>query len=203
MSPVKAPEETRARILKVAFNEFYRNGFQAGSLNRIVEAATTTKGGLFHHFKGKKELGYAVVDEIHFGYVEERWIKPLGASDDPILTIQKIMANYKCEAESGDYHSIVDGCPLNNIAQEMAALDEGFRTRIERIFRAWRQALADALSHGQETGHVKKDLNTEHAAAFIVASLEGMVGAIKNSRSLELMDQLGKGFMQYLETLRS
>src|SRR6266566_3876469 len=50
----RAPEDTRRRILKAAFGEFYRNGFQGGSLNRIVEGAGTTKGALFHHFEGKR-----------------------------------------------------------------------------------------------------------------------------------------------------
>ena len=43
-SATRAPENTRRRILKAAFGEFYRNGFHGGSLNRIVEKAGTTKG---------------------------------------------------------------------------------------------------------------------------------------------------------------
>jgi len=56
-STTRAPKETRRRILKAAFGEFYRNGFQGGSLNRIVEGAGTTKGALFHHFEGKALAG--------------------------------------------------------------------------------------------------------------------------------------------------
>src|SRR5438874_1220783 len=52
----RSPENTRQRILDAAFDEFYRNGFQGGSLNRIVDDAATTKGALFHHFKGKKRF---------------------------------------------------------------------------------------------------------------------------------------------------
>src|SRR5439155_19976110 len=60
----RAPENTRGKILQAAFNEFYKNGFQGGSLNRIVDDAGTTKGAVVHHFKGKKDLGYAVVREV-------------------------------------------------------------------------------------------------------------------------------------------
>jgi len=63
-SATRAPENTRRRILKAAFGEFYRNGFHGGSLNRIVEKADTTKGALFHHFEGKNDLGYAVVEAV-------------------------------------------------------------------------------------------------------------------------------------------
>ena len=62
---MRAPEATRGKILNAAFLEFYKHGFQGGSLNHIVEMAGTTKGALFHHFpRGKQQLGYAVVDEV-------------------------------------------------------------------------------------------------------------------------------------------
>ena len=60
----KASDTTRTKLLWAAFAEFYRNGFQGGSLNHIVETAGATKGALFHHFAGKQDLGYAVLDEI-------------------------------------------------------------------------------------------------------------------------------------------
>ena len=31
------------------------------------------------------------------------------------------------------------GCPLNNLAQEMSPLDEGFRTRTQQVFELWMQ----------------------------------------------------------------
>src|SRR5437867_7749611 len=64
-SGIKAPETTRRKILHAAFEEFYRHGFQGGSLNHIVDTAGATKGALFHHFEGgKNDLGYAVVEEV-------------------------------------------------------------------------------------------------------------------------------------------
>ena len=40
----KAPDATRRKILEAAFAEFYKNGFQGGSLNHIFKTAGTTKG---------------------------------------------------------------------------------------------------------------------------------------------------------------
>jgi AcrR family transcriptional regulator len=59
-----ASRATRLKILQAAFDEFYKWGFQAASLNHIVESARATKGALFHHFKGKNKLGYALLDEF-------------------------------------------------------------------------------------------------------------------------------------------
>ena len=64
MPRVRDPKRTRRKILEASYREFYRHGFQGGSINRIVDAAGITKGALFHHFTGKNELGYAVLDEL-------------------------------------------------------------------------------------------------------------------------------------------
>src|SRR5436853_6714852 len=55
----RTPENTRGKILQAAFNEFYKNGFQGGSLNRIVDAAATTKRALLQQFKGNKHMEHA------------------------------------------------------------------------------------------------------------------------------------------------
>src|SRR5262249_11830151 len=125
----RSPELTRQNILQTAFNEFYKHGFQGGSLNRIVDEAGTTKGALFHHFQGKNDLGYAVVDEIIQPQIKARWFDPMAQSVDPIADLKKVMRQFaKEEAESG---TLVQGCPLNNLAQEMSPLDQGFRGRLE------------------------------------------------------------------------
>src|SRR5437667_10401498 len=131
----KAPEDTRGRILKAAFEEFYRNGFQGGSLNHIVDAAGTTKGALFHYFAGKNDLGYAVVEEIIRPYMKARWLDALANSIDPIADLKRAMQSVaQDEVENG---GVVLGCPLNNLAQEMSPLDEKFRKRIEQVYADW------------------------------------------------------------------
>ena len=52
-------------------------------MNHIVEAAGTTKGALFHHFAGKRELGYAVVDEMIAPLLMQRWLDPLSRFKRP------------------------------------------------------------------------------------------------------------------------
>jgi AcrR family transcriptional regulator len=80
MRRVNKPDATRAKILRAAFKEFYRHGFQGGSLNRIVDEAGTTKGSVFHHFEGKNALGCAVIDELLYEAIKDQWFKPLHAS---------------------------------------------------------------------------------------------------------------------------
>lgn len=192
---------TRGKILDAAFMEFYRNGFQGGSVGRIVEAASVTKGALFHHFAGKQELGYAVVDELIGPLLERRWLEPLTESDDPITDIQSAFRRFIDEdIESGAW---LNGCPLNNLAQEMSPLDDGFRTRIERMYATWRSVFSVALRRGIARGTVRADVDPHAAATFIVVAQMGIWGTGKYSHDEALMRQAGDALCWYLDTLRS
>lgn len=193
--------DTRKRILRTAFQEFYRHGFQGGSLNRIVEEAGLTKGALFHHFAGKQELGYAVVDEVIWPHFKATWVDPLEETDDPITHIKGLILD--TAEKGGPVGSLIQGCPLNNLAQEMSPLDEEFRQRLERIYVAWRRGFQTALAKGIKAGKIRKDVSPVKVAAFVVAALTGICGTVKNAQDRQLLMHAGGALLDYLETLRA
>ncbi len=197
----KAPEKTRRRILEAAFAEFYRHGFQGGSLNRILEQAKLTKGALFHHFpNGKEQLGYAVVDEVIGPLLRQRWLEPLKESADPIAALKQSFRRYVAEdIASGHY---VQGCPLNNLGQEMSPLDDGFHRRIDALYDSWREQIAAALEAGIAAGKVRRDVSPRDVAALIVASQMGIYGTGKSSQDKALMTQAAEAICSYLDALQ-
>ncbi len=194
------PEETRGKILEAAFAEFYKNGFQGGSINRIVKEADATKGALFHHFKSKNDLGYAVVREIIHPRLKARWSDPLAQSDDPIRDLKRIFR--QCLNEDLDDGQLVQGCPLNNLALEMSPLDERFRQTLEKIYAGWRESIAGAFGRGIKAGKVKKGVSPEKVAAFIVAAQAGMVGTAKNAQCAALLGRTREALFDYLDSLK-
>ncbi len=196
----RTAEATRRRILEAAFAEFYKNGFQGGSLNRIVETAGATKGALFHHFASKQDLGYAVVDDIIGPLMMDRWLDPLTDSTDPIAEIQRAFRRFvQADIEAGVW---LQGCPLNNLAQEMSPLDDGFQVRINRLYDTWRDHTAAALAQGMEAGTVKQDIVLGAVSALIVAAQMGIWGSGKSSQREAVMRQAAEGLCDYLDSLR-
>ncbi len=198
MTSNHSAEETRKRILGAAFKEFYHHGFQGSSLNRIVEQAQTTKGALFHHFKGKKDLGYAVLNEVIRPELHSQWLEPLDHSLDPIQDLKK-MLNRTVDSEKD---RICHGCPLNNLAQEMSPLDETFRKLIESLYDEWRRSIANAFARGVKAGNVKSSVNPVVIGAFLVASFAGVIGSVKNAQDPGLFKICGEGLFDYLESLK-
>ncbi|MBN1294287.1 MAG: TetR/AcrR family transcriptional regulator [Candidatus Latescibacteria bacterium] len=191
-------DKTRRLILETAFLEVHRSGFRATSLNDILDKTKLTKGAFYHHFKNKLTLGYALVDELLNSIIREFWLKPLETCENPIDTQIKLIQS----ARSID-NVLFNGCPLNNLAVEMAPIDEGFRQRLNHIYDTWITVLAGSLARGQQNGYVRKDIDTRGTAIFIVASLAGCIGITKNSQSLEMFYACSHSLSCYLELLRT
>lgn len=196
--PRRNPERTREALLTAAFHCVHRAGFQGTDLDTILEAAGVTKGALYHHFANKEALGYAVVDEVIGQIQRERWLEPLQNAEDPIGRLIAIV-----QATSLQQEQVERGCPLNNLAQEMSPLDEGFRTRIAAQFGAWRGAIADALRDGQRRGKVRGDVDAMETATFLVATYEGYVSLAKNAQDFRELQSGKKLMVRYLGSLRA
>jgi AcrR family transcriptional regulator len=199
---VKNPEETRQIILQAAFEEIHRYGFQAASLNSILEKTNLTKGALFHHFSSKQELGYAVVDTILLEQAISSLCKPLQDAEDPVEFLQNYLRD-KIGRLKKNSKTLECGCPINNLAQEMSPLDEGFRVRIEKIYQTWRDSIAQALEKGKSAGLVKRDVDSRGVAIFFIACFQGLIGTMKNARDITLLEQCDGTMRQFLETLRA
>lgn len=70
--PNTNPDETRAHILAIARQEFFRVGYSGASINVIVEATKFSKPTIYYHFKSKAELFAALVREAYDHCYEHR-----------------------------------------------------------------------------------------------------------------------------------
>jgi TetR/AcrR family transcriptional regulator, transcriptional repressor for nem operon len=192
------PERTRERLLQAAFREVYRSGFQSAGIDTILAATNVSKGALYHHFDSKEALGYAIVDEIITETVRDRWLRPMLSNGQPIDILIGIVRRTPVRPEN-----IRSGCPLLNLAQEMSPLDEQFRKRLERIFQAWQEGVAMLLRKGQSQGTVRRDLNPDEAASFLIAMVEGYASLAKNAQDAKVWEVGIRNIVGWLRSLRA
>lgn len=201
MSPIRQPEVTRAKILDAALELFQTRSFHGTSLNEIVELAGITKGALFHYFKGKDDLGHAVIDEPLRLEIRRTWVAPLEHSTDPISDMLGIIEGLSQQVrECPEF--VERGCPLNNLAQELSSLDPAFRVRLQSVYQEWEQAIERALRAGIAAGTVRAGIEPQGMAMALVAFMEGAIGLIKVHNSLDCLEQVSRGGLTILESLR-
>lgn len=169
-------------------------------VEHVLISTGLAKGALYHHFANKQALGYAVVEELLQKYNANTWQAPLLTSSDPITTLQQVLRTW-CEHLSDE--EIIRGCPINNLAQEMSGLDEGFHKRLQKIYVSWSESIATALARGQKNGSVRTDIDSDSVAMFIVSSTQGLLGAAKCMQSSDTLQRLGKTLADYIESLRA
>jgi len=195
---LRDPERTREGLLQAAFREVHRSGFQSAGIDTILEATNVTKGALYYHFDSKEALGYAVVDEIVAEIVRVNWLRPLLGSGQPIDILIGIVRRISVRPED-----IRTGCPLLNLATEMSPVDEQFRKRLEKLFLAWQDGVAALLRRGQSEGTVRRNLNAEETASFLVAMVEGYASLAKNAQDAKVWEVGMRNIVGWLRSLRA
>lgn len=193
-----ASELTRSRILQAAFEEMYQHGYQGMRIETVLAKTGLAKGALYHHFKNKKSLAYAVVDELFKTTFLQVW-QTVGTVDDPL---NEICAILRAQCQQVTAADIVQGCPLNNLSQEMAGLDDGFKGRLSNIYECWAQLLSRAIAEAQLRGTVRSSIEPYTVAAFLISSIQGILGTSKCLQSKAMLEGLTEALCDYVQYLR-
>jgi AcrR family transcriptional regulator len=196
MKKTRDLEKTRSHILDIAFWEVYTRGFQGVSIDDIVKKTGMTKGAFYHHFPNKLSLGYALVEEVIQPMILDRWIKPLTAYKNPL---QGILKQFQKHIGEASLESLQYGCPLNNLVQEMAPIDSGFKERLQTALNLWIEEIEKQLVRGQENGYLKEDFKPRQLAHFIVMTHEGFYGLLKGLESKQSFDSLYASMKNYFD----
>lgn len=175
---INDPAFTRARILDAAAQLFHHRGYAETSMQDVIDAASVTSGALHHHYRTKKELGLAVIRERVAPVVEEAWIDPVLDAADAFEGITNAFEGIA----GGLRRRRIAGCPLNNLAVELAFAEPEFRKAIDKIFRKWRDVLAEKIAG---SANRPAGLSPDELATFIVASYSGAMTLAKSSQSPE------------------
>lgn len=189
-------EQTRQKILAVAADEIHQHGFQATSLSTILNRCGISKGALYYHFTNKLELGYAVFEDNFVPEFLNTW-QPALCQDDPIEGLCEFFTSM-CDAMVCS--EAVCGCPLNNLCEEMANVDEGFRLRILSMQTKLNDLIVESLIRIK--GELRSDLIFSQVAYFIVATFHGATSLSKSSRNKELFQQVIVELCKYIRALK-
>ncbi|MBT9446781.1 MAG: TetR/AcrR family transcriptional regulator [Hyphomonadaceae bacterium] len=155
---------TRQAILDAAKKLLWLQGFEGMSPRDVMDESGAGQGSLYHHFRSKKDLAAAALDDIE-GELTEKARNAFGSGRAPLLRIR----TYLMQARDG-----LKGCRLGRLANERAVLDDGeLRARLDRYFRTVIGLLADALAEARRDGALPKRINVDDLATLLLASVQG------------------------------
>jgi AcrR family transcriptional regulator len=110
-----APKTGRQRLVAVAVDLFYRNGFGAVGVDRVIATAGVTKTTFYKHFEGKDDLMVAAVQQRD-EWESQAWNRAVRklAGDDPARQLLAMLDVMDLWFNDPDFH----GCMFMNTAAE-------------------------------------------------------------------------------------
>lgn len=191
--------DTRRSILEKNYEAIHRQGFQGTRTDKVIEEIGITKGAFYHYFKNKKQLGYAVVEEILAPNFIGHWRQLDKHEDQPIDGIIQLLEQFKRQFGEKEIRL---GCPLNNLIQEMAPLDEGFQKRLSHILKEMHASVKRALQKAGDNLQLATFVDEDALAHFILASLEGAFSIAKSYQSKRIFDQSVNQLIRFVRSLK-
>lgn len=184
--------DARDRLLATATRLVHERGYTAVSVSDICNEAGLKKGSFYHFFPSKHALVLATLDRFA-DYQEAR----MQAAIDTGASVREQLEGIL----TGLYHGYVaarrtsgaaNGCPLGNLAQEMAHRDPEMRAKLGSIFQRWQARLARLLEHARKRGELDVP-NPQAAAEAIIAYMQGSTLLAKATDDPDVFLRLAHG----------
>lgn len=162
----------REVLVRCGMELLTEQGFAATGLEAVLKRATVPKGSFYYYFGSKEAFGMAVMEayDAYFSRKLDRW---LGDETRPPLERLRDFVSDACAGMSK--HNFTRGCLVGNLSQELGALPEAFRSKLDSIFSGWQAQVAACLHEAQVRGDLDTTVDCERLAEFFWVAWEGAV----------------------------
>jgi len=165
--------KTRDKLLDAGYEEIYKYGFQGASIDSILQSCNVPKGSMYHHFKSKKALALAVIDER----LSPKMLAMLGEVKADDILINKIFSII--DFIGSIPYLLQFGCPLSKLITEMSPLDKDFELSLSSLHKQIHTHVKLMIDKGIDNEEIIS-LDSSSLATFIVASVWGNISIGKD-----------------------
>ncbi|MFG6192702.1 TetR/AcrR family transcriptional regulator [Nonomuraea sp. JJY05] len=160
---------TRQRILEGAAAHIREFGVAATTLDDVLAATATSKSQLFHYFPGGREELLLAVARLEADRVLENQQPALGE-----LTSWPAWQRWR-DTVVDHYRRQGRLCPLNSVTSQLGSRTPAAQAVVIELMRRWQAEIATGVRHMQDAGEIDPDLDPDHAAAALLAGIQGGV----------------------------
>lgn len=161
-------EQTRRHILATAAELFAIKGFYGTSVADLAEAAGLTKGALYHHFKNKDALFFAVIESVRETW-EKAVVPGVLAHQHALDRIGTLIDNHFRLISHNQTLCLV----INTMMHEMADTDPSFFEALQDVYTDLNEFIEAIIIRGQTSGQLRDDLPARQITLNIVGMLRG------------------------------
>jgi len=187
-------------IINESLKLFSLKGFISTSLQDILSAANTSKGGFYNHFASKEALFYQVLDEARTIW-RDRNLHGLDKADQHLDKVIMLLNNYK-ERYLVDAEKFPGGCIFIMFAVELGDQRPHLSKEVQKGFVGLKAMIKRMLDQASVSGELKAGVNTGEISEIIFTSMLGLSVSFSTDKSVEKLDRSINTLVGFLETLR-
>jgi len=191
--------DLKEKIVAESLKLFSLKGFLNTSISDILEAANTSKGGLYNHFESKESLFFAVLNEAKRIWREET-LADLDQISKPVEKIKKLLENYR-DRYLKDRSNFPGGCIFVTLSVELDDQRPVLSRELNKGFAGLKAMLNRLLDQGKESGEVRKGVDTAAVTEMIFAGMLGASVIYGMEKSDACLDQAIGSLIEYLDKL--
>lgn len=191
--------DLKEKIVAESLKLFSLKGFLSTSISDILEAANTSKGGLYNHFESKESLFFAVLNEAKRIWREET-LADLDQISKPVEKIKKLLENYR-DRYLKDRSNFPGGCIFVTLSVELDDQRPVLSRELNKGFAGLKAMLNRLLDQGKESGEVRKGVDTAAVTEMIFAGMLGASVIYGMEKSDACLDQAIGSLIEYLDKL--
>lgn len=180
----RPPTFNRQKKLEEAMTLFWEQGYEATSIQDLVEHLGLNRSSLYNTFGGKHDLFLEALD--HYREQDRRMLRRR-LREGP-TAIAGIRQAFRAVAERAAKSQ--SGCFTANATVERAPHDPRTEERACQTFRAMRALFEDAVEQAQEEGSVPMDRDAEALGRYLMNAYNGIHLTAKTGPSLAIVEDI-------------
>ena len=176
---------------------FHEQGYAATGISTVLREADVNSGSLYHFFQGKDALLTAVLEKYR------ELLRPVALdpiekqTEDPIERVFALLAWYRCGMEQTNCRL---GCPIGNLALEVADNHAPARSLIHANFDGWVEGVRQWLEAARH--RFPRDCDRRELAQMVLNTMEGGIMQCRSRGELAPFDAAVNQLRKYFDYLQ-
>lgn len=163
-------------VLDSAMGMFWQQGYQATSMQQLVEHTGVNRASLYATYSDKRELFLAALRRYDEQY-RRRMLSELEAGHKPKDAIRRLFLAFVDQAATSDINR---GCFLTNTALELSAHDPDAARIVARGQAEMEAFFLRLIQKGRSAGEIPKHVKPVEAARGLLAAILGLLVLVRS-----------------------
>jgi len=186
-------------IIHESLKLFSLKGFLSTSIDDIMKAANSSKGGLYNHFSSKEELFYAVLSEARKIW-REKTLYNLDRTDKPIEKLIRLLKNYR-DRYLKDADDFPGGCVFVTLSVELDDQRPHLARELNKGYARLKAMIRRFLDQAQQAGQLSDAIDTQALTEMIFSGMLGASVIYGMDKSRAGLDRTINSLIEHVRTL--